>query len=222
MGKNPNRTSRKVRTKPGANGVVEILPFEFLDRLADLVPPPAGHNSTVENMSLPRTHFRTQPNGLSAQRAASRSLPIRGRSGRSSRTSANRSNRRRSRPLVGRPPTGANSCRCMTTATSFNRRLTSCPTSTSTASDRCHMPGHNKAAGPPDSERLRADTRKTPLQRGKAGGQGKAWCAPGDWSTRLTSRSSARSSLRTCHWPGYPSQIAIAAAHRFCRGGERI
>ncbi len=40
MGKNPNRTSRKVRTKPGANGVVEISPFEFLDRLADLVPPP--------------------------------------------------------------------------------------------------------------------------------------------------------------------------------------
>jgi hypothetical protein len=32
---------------------------------------------------------------------------------------------------------------------------------------------------PPDSERLRADTRKTPLQRGKASGQGKAWCSPG-------------------------------------------
>jgi hypothetical protein len=27
-------------TRPGANGVVEISPFEFLDRLADLVPPP--------------------------------------------------------------------------------------------------------------------------------------------------------------------------------------
>ncbi len=27
-------------TRPGANGVVELTPFEFLDRLADLVPPP--------------------------------------------------------------------------------------------------------------------------------------------------------------------------------------
>jgi hypothetical protein len=27
-------------TLPGANGVVELKPFEFLDRLADLVPPP--------------------------------------------------------------------------------------------------------------------------------------------------------------------------------------
>ena len=33
------RTLRK-STRPGANGVVEISPFEFLDRLADLVPPP--------------------------------------------------------------------------------------------------------------------------------------------------------------------------------------
>ncbi len=27
-------------TRPGANGVVELTPFEFLERLADLVPPP--------------------------------------------------------------------------------------------------------------------------------------------------------------------------------------
>jgi hypothetical protein len=32
------------------------------------------------------------------------------------------SNRRRSRPLAGRPPSGANSCRCMTTATSSRDR----------------------------------------------------------------------------------------------------
>jgi hypothetical protein len=30
-------------TRPGANGVVELSPFEFLDRLADLVPPPRKH-----------------------------------------------------------------------------------------------------------------------------------------------------------------------------------
>ena len=30
-------------TRPGANGVVELSPFDFLDRLADLVPPPRKH-----------------------------------------------------------------------------------------------------------------------------------------------------------------------------------
>jgi hypothetical protein len=40
---------------------------------------------------------------------------------------------------------------------------------------------------------------------GKAGGRGKAWRGSGEESTQLTSRSSARSSLRKCHWPGYPS-----------------
>ena len=30
-------------TRAGANGVVELTPFEFLDRLADLVPPPLKH-----------------------------------------------------------------------------------------------------------------------------------------------------------------------------------
>jgi hypothetical protein len=30
-------------TRPGANGVVELSPFDFLDRLADLVPPPGKH-----------------------------------------------------------------------------------------------------------------------------------------------------------------------------------
>ena len=30
-------------TRPGANGVVELTTFEFLDRLADLVPPPRKH-----------------------------------------------------------------------------------------------------------------------------------------------------------------------------------
>ncbi|MEX0669267.1 MAG: hypothetical protein WD060_02275 [Pirellulales bacterium] len=30
-------------TRPGANGVVELSPFLFLDRLADLVPSPRKH-----------------------------------------------------------------------------------------------------------------------------------------------------------------------------------
>lgn len=39
VGPGRSRTS----TRPGANGVVELTPFEFLDRLADLVPPPRKH-----------------------------------------------------------------------------------------------------------------------------------------------------------------------------------
>ena len=38
-GNPPGRKS----TRAGANGVVELTPFEFLDRLADLVPPPRKH-----------------------------------------------------------------------------------------------------------------------------------------------------------------------------------
>ncbi|GDX97167.1 hypothetical protein LBMAG47_28320 [Planctomycetia bacterium] len=37
----PGRGRKSAR--PGANGVVEFSPFEFLDRLADLVPPPRKH-----------------------------------------------------------------------------------------------------------------------------------------------------------------------------------
>jgi len=55
----------------------------------------------------------------------------------------------------------------LSTAMSSNRRPTSSPHAISTASDRCRQPGHDKAAGPPDSERIRADTRPTPLRMGK-------------------------------------------------------
>ena len=51
----------------------------------------------------------------------------RGRSGRFSHTSANRSSHHRCRPLVARPPTGANSSRPTTTAMSFKRRIDELP-----------------------------------------------------------------------------------------------
>ena len=44
--------SRK-STRPGANGVVELSPFEFLDRLADLVPPPRKHRHRCERTPPP-------------------------------------------------------------------------------------------------------------------------------------------------------------------------
>ena len=86
-------------------------------------------------------------------------------------------------------------------------RQTSCPRSTSTACDRRRQPGHDTAAGPPDSERIRADTRKTPLQ-GNGGRSRKPLFCPGEGpaggSTRFTNRSSVGRRVPTCHWPGYP------------------
>jgi hypothetical protein len=61
---------------------------------------------------------------------------------------------------------------------------------------------------PPDSERLRADTRKTPLQGGAGPIQGAAFraeTASGGGSNPLTSRESVGQRLRKCHWPGFPS-----------------
>jgi hypothetical protein len=94
----------------------------------------------------------------------------------SSPTSANRSRPRQCRPPGGRPLTGPNPCKSTTTGTSCRPHPTSCPRSTSTASDRCQTPGHDKAARPPDSERLRADARKTPLQ----GGRNALWKPPSE------------------------------------------
>jgi len=40
-------------TRPGANGVVELVPCEFLDRLADLVPPPRKHRRRYHGVFAP-------------------------------------------------------------------------------------------------------------------------------------------------------------------------
>jgi hypothetical protein len=45
-------------TRPGANGVVERSPFEFLDRLADLVPPPRKHRHRYHGVFAPNHKLR--------------------------------------------------------------------------------------------------------------------------------------------------------------------
>ena len=45
-------------TRPGANGVVELTPFEFLDRLADLVPPPRKHRHRYHGVFTPNHPLR--------------------------------------------------------------------------------------------------------------------------------------------------------------------
>ena len=45
-------------TRPVANGVVELTPFEFLDRLADLVPPPRKHRHRYHGVFAPNHKLR--------------------------------------------------------------------------------------------------------------------------------------------------------------------
>ena len=45
-------------TRPGANGVVEFTPFKFLDRLADLVPPPRKHRHRYHGVFAPNHKLR--------------------------------------------------------------------------------------------------------------------------------------------------------------------
>ncbi len=78
---------------------------------------------------------------------------LRPREVRFSHTSANRSSRRPSRRPGDRPPTGANSSRRMTTAMSFKSRPTSCPVSTSEASERCRPRGIQAPDGRPGRHR---------------------------------------------------------------------
>jgi len=54
VGPRRGRTS----TRPGANGVVELTPFEFLDRLADLVPPPRKHRHRYHGVFAPNHKLR--------------------------------------------------------------------------------------------------------------------------------------------------------------------
>ncbi|MBM4012291.1 MAG: hypothetical protein FJ286_13080, partial [Planctomycetes bacterium] len=46
-------------TRPGANGVVELTPYEFLDRLADLVPPPRKHRHRYHGVFAPNHKLRS-------------------------------------------------------------------------------------------------------------------------------------------------------------------
>jgi hypothetical protein len=88
----------------------------------------------------------------------------------------------------------------MTIATSFKPRPTTCPRSTSTASDPSH-PRSRSAAGPGETLRKR---QKNAAPGGKGARFRNAFSAPGRPGPRLTSRSSVRKRSRKCHWPGYP------------------
>ena len=52
----PGRSRKSAR--PGAHGVVELSPSEFLDRLADLVPPPRKHRHRYHGVFAPNHKLR--------------------------------------------------------------------------------------------------------------------------------------------------------------------
>jgi len=52
----PGRTRKS--TRPGASGVIELTPFEFLDRLAALIPPPRRHRHRYHGVFAPNHPLR--------------------------------------------------------------------------------------------------------------------------------------------------------------------
>ena len=59
-------------TRPGANGVVELSPYEFLDRLADLVPPPRKHRHRYHGVFAPNHRLRKAVTALAIRNVGKR------------------------------------------------------------------------------------------------------------------------------------------------------
>ena len=173
-------------TRPGEGGGA-LSPFEFLDRVADLERPPRKHRNRYRGVFAPKHGLRSavtrSPSGMSASGVRPRPAAT---------------------PRPGTLPIGASPCRPMTIATSFRPRPTSCPRSTSTASEHCRTPGHDKAAG----------LGETPRHRRKSATPG-AWHGfkerpAGDRNTGAKGPGGSRvaSCGRQCHWPGHASGLA--------------
>ena len=52
-------------TRPGASGVIELTPFEFLERLAALIPPPRRHWHRYHGVFAPNHPLRQAVTPLS-------------------------------------------------------------------------------------------------------------------------------------------------------------
>jgi hypothetical protein len=68
-------------TRPGANGVVELTPLEFLDRLADLVPPPRKHRHRYHGVFAPNHKLRKGVTALAIGNIGKRREAAAGRHG---------------------------------------------------------------------------------------------------------------------------------------------
>jgi len=72
---------KRTATVPGNNGVVDLAPGEFLDRLADLVPPPRKHRHRYHGVFAPNHPLRPAVTALAIANATARantapSLPL--------------------------------------------------------------------------------------------------------------------------------------------------
>jgi hypothetical protein len=74
---------RRKPTRPGAGGVIELTPFEFLDRLAALIPPPRRHRHRYHGVFAPNHPLRqavTALSGISASNGSGKprraSMPV--------------------------------------------------------------------------------------------------------------------------------------------------
>ncbi len=253
-------------TRPGANRVVELTPFEFLDRLADLVPPPRKYRHRYHGVFAPNHQLRKAVTALaignvSKQREATTGGDV--NDGRATEGCCDANQKPRSHETsriawaklmarVGEEfplecPACGGDIRLIAFITDpgpirkilthLGEPLEPPPVSLARGpptdwaelvqahDDRTifqvspdELPVikiHSLRAVPdarshqtlrrPNSERLRVDGKKNATAGGKAACFGNAFLGPGRPSPQLTSRSSARKPLRTCHWPGYPS-----------------
>jgi hypothetical protein len=65
-------SAAEIESRPGADGVVELTPFEFLDRLADLVPPPRKHRHRYHGVFAPNHKLRRAVTALAIGRGLAR------------------------------------------------------------------------------------------------------------------------------------------------------
>jgi len=72
----PGRSRKS--TRPGANGVVDLSPFEFLDRLADLVPPPRKHRHRNHGVFAPNHKLRRAVTALAIGNVGNRQEAVTG------------------------------------------------------------------------------------------------------------------------------------------------
>jgi hypothetical protein len=72
----PSRSRKS--TRPGANGVVDLSPFEFLDRLTDLVPPPREHRRRYHGVFAPNHKLRRAVTSLAIGNVGKRQEAVTG------------------------------------------------------------------------------------------------------------------------------------------------
>ena len=67
-GRYPSELCGRTATRPGANGVVGLTPFEFLDWLTNLVPPPRKHRHRYHGVFAPNHKLRRAVTALAIGR----------------------------------------------------------------------------------------------------------------------------------------------------------